>query len=104
MTRRAFRMQLKKGQEKEYKKRHDVLWPEMLKELEAAGVSDYSIYLAEATGALFAFQKLKDHNTSADLHKTAIVQKWWKYMGDIMETNPDGSPVAINLAEVFHMD
>ena len=104
MTRRAFKMQLKKGQEKEYRKRHDELWPEMLRELEAAGVSDYSIYLDESTGSLFAFQKLKDHHAAALLPKTAIVQKWWKYMGDIMETNPDGSPVAIDLAEVFHMD
>ncbi len=104
MTRHAFKMKLKKGFEAEYKRRHDELWPEMLKELEAAGISDYSIYLDRETLTLFAFQKLKNYHTSADLPKTAIVQKWWKHMGDIMETNPDGSPVAVDLTEVFHMD
>ncbi|HCM27747.1 MAG: L-rhamnose mutarotase [Treponema sp. GWB1_62_6] len=104
MTRHAFKMKLKKGFEKEYKARHDALWPELLRELEAAGVSDYSIYLDEETSTLFAFQKLKDHHTSASLPSTAIVKKWWKYMGDIMETNPDNSPVAVDLGEVFHMD
>ena len=75
-----------------------------VKELEDAGVSDYSIYLDPQTLVLFAFQKVKDHDTSANLPQTAIVKKWWKFMGDIMEANPDNSPVSVNLTEVFHMD
>lgn len=27
---------------------------------------------------------------------TPINQKWWKYMEDIMETNPDASQSAVN--------
>lgn len=104
MTRQAFKMQLKKGCEKEYKARHDAIWPEMLHELEAAGVCDYSIYLDETTGCLFGFRRLKDHHTTASMAAKDIVKKWWKYMGDLMETNGDGSPVSIDLAEVFHMD
>ena len=30
------------------------------------------------------------------------MQRWWAYMGDIMRTNPDGSPVAVALPEMFH--
>jgi L-rhamnose mutarotase len=33
-----------------------------------------------------------------------IVQKWWAYMADIMETNPDNSPVSIPLPECFYME
>lgn len=104
MTRNAFKMKLKKGFEAEYEARHASLWPEMLKELEDAGISDYSIYWDEETNILFAFQKLKDFNTSDQLAQKEIVKKWWKHMGDIMETNPDGSPVSVDLHEVFHMD
>ncbi len=104
MTRMAFKMQLKPGFEAEYKKRHDEIWPELVRELEDAGVSDYSIYLDEETLTLFAFQKVKDHNSSAELPGKAIVKKWWKYMADLMETNPDNSPVQRELREVFHMD
>ncbi|HOD02260.1 MAG TPA: L-rhamnose mutarotase, partial [Clostridiales bacterium] len=32
------------------------------------------------------------------------VQKWWNYMADIMETNPDNSPVSKDLFPVFHLD
>lgn len=104
MIRQAFKMKIKHGAEQEYKRRHDEIWPELVKELEAAGVSDYSIYLDEETLTLFAFQKLKDHNASAALPQTAIVKKWWSSMADIMETNPDHSPLSVPLPEVFHMD
>lgn len=104
MLRAAFKMKLKPGYEEEYKKRHDEIWPELVKVLEEAGVSDYSIYLDEGTNTLFAFQKLKDHNLSPVLPENPIVKKWWAFMDEVMETNPDKSPVCIDLKEVFHMD
>lgn len=102
MIRNAFKMKLKAGCELEYKKRHDEIWPELSAELTAAGVSDYSIFLDEETLTLFAVQKLSDDHTSDRLPGTDIVKKWWAYMSDIMETNPDNSPVCVSLKEVFH--
>ena len=104
MIRASFKMQLKKGFEAEYKKRHDEIWPELESQLLEAGISDYSIFLDEETLTLFAVQKLTDDNTADDLPQTEIVKKWWAYMADIMETNPDNSPVCKPLKEVFHMD
>lgn len=104
MKRNAFVMKLKPGFEAEYKRRHDAIWPELARELAGAGISDYSIFLDERTLTLFAVQNLADDNTADGLPQTAIVKKWWAYMGDIMETNPDNSPVALPLVEVFHMD
>ena len=102
--RNAFTMKLHKGCEAEYKKRHDEIWPELEAELRKAGVSDYSIFLDEETLTLFAVQKLSDNHTSDNLPHTEIVKKWWAYMKDIMETNPDNSPVCKPLREVFHLD
>ncbi len=104
MKRAGFKMKLKKGFEEEYKKRHDKIWPELVKELKEAGVYDYSIYLDNETLTLFAFQKVKDHNQASELPNKNIVKKWWDYMADIMDVNDDNSPVAIELKEVFHMD
>ena len=104
MKRYAFKMKLKPGFEAEYKRRHDSIWPELSALLTRAGISDYSIFLDEETGTLFAVQKLSDGNTTDALPREAIMRKWWEYMGDIMETNPDHSPVAAPLIEVFHMD
>jgi L-rhamnose mutarotase len=104
MKRKAFVMQLKPGFEAEYKRRHDAIWPELTAELRAAGVSDYSIYLDGESLRLFGFQKLSEGSTADKLAEKAIMRRWWDYMKDIMETNPDGSPVAKPLVEVFHMD
>ena len=97
-------MKLKPGMVEEYKKRHDDLWPELHKLLKDNGLSEYSIFFDEETNILFAFQKQAGDQGSQDLGKTEIVQKWWKYMADIMETNPDNSPVSKELVEVFYMD
>jgi L-rhamnose mutarotase len=104
MKRNAFIMKLKKGFEDEYKRRHDEIWPELAEVLTKAGISDYSIYLDQKSLTLFAFQKLSDDNTADQLPNNPVVRKWWDYMADIMEYNPDNTPVAIGLKEVFHMD
>ena len=104
MDRIAFKMKLKPGYEEEYKKRHDEIWPELAELLTQSGISDYSIFLDQETNTLFAVQKQSEGNSSQDLGKDPIVQKWWKHMADIMETNPDNSPITIPLKEVFHLD
>jgi len=97
-------MYLKEGQKEEYKKRHDQLWPELHLLLKDAGISEYSIFLDEETNILFAFQKVSGEGGSQDLGQTAIVKKWWAFMADIMKTNPDNSPVSVQLEEVFYME
>lgn len=99
----AFRMKLKPGFKEEYRKRHDAIWPELRELLAQAGVSEYSIFLDEETNTLFAFQKLKSGSGSQTLGTKPIVQRWWKHMADIMDTNPDYSPVSVPLEEVFYM-
>jgi L-rhamnose mutarotase len=97
-------MKLKPGFEAEYKKRHDAIWPELEVLLSESGVHDYSIFLDEETLTLFAFQKLDEGFDDNYLPNHLIVKKWWSYMADIMETNPDNSPVVTSLKEVFHLD
>ena len=96
-------MKLKPGFKAEYKKRHDEIWPELKQLIQETGVSDYSIFLDEETNILFAVQKQSGDSSSQDLGTNPLVQKWWAYMADIMETNPDNSPVTIPLEEVFYM-
>ena len=104
MKRNGFKMKLKAGFAEEYKKRHDEIWPELKEVISKAGISDYSIFLDEETLTLFAVQKLTDDNTADEIPNNRIVRKWWDYMADIMEYNPDNIPVVIPLKEVFHVD
>ena len=103
MNRLAFKMKLNEGQKEVYKKRHDELWPELKQLLKDNGVSEYSIFLDEETNTLFTFQKVSGDGGSQDLASNEIVKKWWDFMADIMEVNPDNSPISIPLEEVFYM-
>ena len=103
MKRVAFKMYLKEGQKEEYRRRHHDLWPEVAELLKKAGVSDYSIFLDEQTHALFAVQTLSSDEGSQSLGHQEIIQKWWDYMADIMEVNPDNSPVSEELEEMFYL-
>ena len=97
-------MKLNPGHKKAYKERHDNLWPELKTLLKDNGVSEYSIFLDEETNTLFAFQRVSGERGSQDLANHEIVKKWWNFMADIMEVNPDNSPVSVPLEEVFYME
>lgn len=102
----AFTMKLKEGYAAEYRKRHDEIWPELQLLLNNSGIYDYSIFLDSATNTLFAVQKVSASSTtssSQDLAQNPVVQRWWAYMADIMETNEDNSPVTTPLQEVFYL-
>ena len=99
----SFKMKMFPGFKEEYRKRHNEIWPELVKLLKNEGIENYSIFLDEETNTLFAYQEQSGNSSSQDLGKTEIVQKWWKYMADIMETNPDISPVTVPLEQVFYM-
>lgn len=103
MKREAFKMYLKAGFEKEYQKRHNEIWPELVQILKDNGIEDYSIFYDEETNILYAVQK-NNGLGSQNLVESEIVKRWWNYMSDIMEVNSDKSPVSIPLKEVFYME
>jgi L-rhamnose mutarotase len=103
MQRHAFKMRLNPGMEAEYTRRHVAIWPELVALLRATGISNYSIHLDRETLTLFGYLERRDDHTMADLPNHPVMRKWWAHMGDIMATNPDGSPVAIDLVETFYL-
>ena len=103
MKRLAFKMKLKAGYEAEYQKRHEQLWPELRDLLKSKGIEDYSIFLDRATFDLIGVLKIADEQLLDELPAEAVMKKWWAYMSDIMEVNPDNSPVSIKLDEVFYL-
>src|SRR5437763_14082893 len=99
----AFKMKLYPGKEAEYKKRHDESWPELSALLKDAGINEYSIFLDEETNSLFGVLNIADTRNLDTLPQQEVMRRWWKYMGDIMESNPDNSPVSVPLKEVFYL-
>ena len=75
MQRLAFRMQLLKGFEEEYKRRHHEIWPELTNLLKGRGIAYYSIFLDAKTNSLFGGHKLGEGKTMEDLPNEIIMQK-----------------------------
>lgn len=103
MKRTAFKMQLHPGQAAEYRRRHDELWPDLAELLKVSGISNYAIFLEEGTNSLFGVMDVEDPAALDELPKHPLMRRWWVYMADIMDTNPDHSPVSSPLTQVFFL-
>lgn len=99
----AFEMKLIEGNEAEYKRRHDAIWPELVNLLKETGISEYAIFLNEQTGSLFGVLKIEEELAMENLPHHPIMQKWWTYMKDIMYSHPNHSPISIPLTNVFYL-
>lgn len=104
MIRKAFVMTVNPGSEQDYERRHRPIWPELESVLKTHGVHNYSIFLDAPTRMLFAFAEIEDEARWTAIAATPECRKWWRHMGDVMPSNPDHSPVARDLREVFHLD
>lgn len=104
MIRMGFVMKVHAGKHAEYKRRHDQLWPEMKALLEDHGVRSYTIWLDAPRDLLFAHVEVESKQRWDAIASTPVCRRWWAYMKDIMATNPDSSPVAEELAEVFRLE
>ncbi len=103
MIRKAFVMSVNAGQEAEYERRHRPIWDELADVLRSHGVHNYSIHLHPDTRQLFAYAEIESEERWAAIAQTEVCRRWWKHMADVMPANPDSSPVATSLREVFHL-
>ena len=101
---KGFKMKLYNGCEKEYQKRHDEIWPEMVSMIHRNGGKNYTIFWDRETNDLFACLEIEDPEKWNRLGDNEVRRRWWDYMADIMETNADNSPVSVDLVQVFHLE
>src|SRR5882724_2205691 len=92
MIRKSFVMQLNRGAEAEYRRRHNPVWEELERTLRAHGVHNYSIFLHTETNQLFAYVEIEDETAWNAISRTPVCRRWWNHMADLMEVNPDHSP------------
>lgn len=102
MQRIGFMMKLKPGNEVEYKKRHDEVWPELTALLHEKGLRNYTIFRDGLN--LFAYVETENPLAMLELPDEELMRKWWTYMEPLMECNADSSPKINLLEEYFHMD
>lgn len=105
MEKYAWKARIKEGHLEEYKRRHDDIWPEMLKVLRDAGITNYSIW--NVGNELFGYYECKKGvDYAAHIQaESDVVAKWDQYMSDIliMEKDPITNAQPL-LRKVFDME
>ena len=93
----------------EYKRIHAAVWPDVLKQIRASNIRNYSIFLREPENLLFAYYEYVGDDHDADMARMAEdprTQEWWavcKPMQKPLDTRADGEWWA-STQEVFHVD
>lgn len=100
----AWKAKILEGKEGEYQKRHDNIWPEMIKVLEKAGICNYTIWRNGCE--LFGYYECKyGVSYAAKVQREShVVAKWDAYMKDIliMEKDPQTGAQPL-LVKVFEL-
>ena len=97
-------MRVKRGQEAEYARRHEAVWPEILHALKVAGCSRY--FIDRRGQDFFAYMEVDEFDRFKRL--TAAnedAQRWEAHMAPIMERGfqPETGFHEV-LTELFHLD
>jgi L-rhamnose mutarotase len=101
MIRRAFTMRLKPDALAEYKRHHDNIWPELVLEIERAGIA--SITTFQRGLDLFLVSEITDEEAWDRLWNSAVHKRWAEVMEPLMYLRDDGIVDASVLTEVFHI-
>ena len=104
MQRIAFQLRVKPGSERAYDEAHRQVWPELLVELQASGVREYSIFRRDRELFLYmlvpSFQALVERLTESDVDR-----RWQQAMAPLLERVPSLRPgeTFAMMDEVFYM-
>lgn len=104
MERLCFTFEIYPGQEAEYKRRHDEIWPELVEAIQDAGFKNYSLFRRDQTIVAYvechpdgatAFAKLGPHEANA---------RWSEWFKDVIVSLTDENGELFRLDEVWHLD
>jgi L-rhamnose mutarotase len=91
MQRIGLLLKVKADKIEEYKRIHADVWPELLAELRAAGMRNYSLWLLE-DGTEFGYLECDDWDaTCAYLADSEVHDRWQVFMQDYLESPTDAS-------------
>jgi L-rhamnose mutarotase len=99
----AFFMQLHACKQVKHKARHNATLPELSVPLKGFGIIVYRIFFKQKHRQPAGRATIEDACIMDAPPQHPVMQKWWAYMANIMETNPDNTPASIPLREVFHL-
>jgi len=102
----GFVLKVKKEHLEEYRRRHEMVWPEMQAALRETGWHNYSLFLRE-DGLLFGYLETPDFEKAREgMAAREVNARWQAEMAPFFEAldgcRPDEG--LLQLREIFHLD
>jgi len=87
VERHCFTLRVREGQEGEYRRVHDEVWPELVEALREAGIGNYSLFMrGRDVIGYFERDPAAAQLTLAQLDETDVSRRWDEQMRDIIES------------------
>lgn len=102
VIRRAFTLRLKPGSFARYKRYHDNIWPELVREIESSGIAQITTFADDLQ--LFLYSEIYDPRGWDKLWNSRIHDEWAECMKPLMKFRADGKVDAGPLREIFHLE
>lgn len=99
-TRVCFRLQVRTEMLDEYRRRHQAVWPDMLRALAENGWHSYSLFLGEDGLLIGVFESDDPGRAMAAMDVEEVNARWQEHMAPLF-AGDDGLTL---LPEVFHLD
>jgi L-rhamnose mutarotase len=101
----CFQLQLKKDLIPEYRELHAKVWPDMLREIEASGRHNYSLFINESGTLIGYFETESLEASQAYLDASEVASRWEAqasgYFEDMGGARPDQG--IVQLVEIFNL-
>lgn len=103
-TRVCFTLRVRSDRLDEYRARHAAVWPEMLREIEASGRRNYSIFLADS-GLLIGYFEVDDPQASENyLAASEVAARWETEMAPFfIELDGRADQGSARIPEIFNL-
>jgi L-rhamnose mutarotase len=100
----CFTLQVRPDRLDEYRRRHQAVWPEMLRALRDAGWRDYSLFLREDGLLVGTFLTEDLRAAQAAMAATDVNRRWQVEMAPFFEGDGRADHTLRFLEEVFNLD
>lgn len=104
MQRICFLMELVPGQESEYQRRHDDIWPELVLELQKAGVQNYTLFRRGTSVIAYAECHPDAATAFGRVGQTEVNARWGQSFSGILALHVGADGELIEAQEVWHLD
>ncbi len=104
MERLCFTFETRPGSATEYKRRHDEIWPELVADIKAAGLSNYSLFRNDDRVIGYVECDPDVATCFGQLGSSEANTRWSKWFEDVIVSLTDENGDLYRLTEVWHLD